>query len=156
VKIAEFTTHATAEQSARWKQVSAAEGFPSVGAWLARAGDAYIKARFKSALPVPLGWARASYFEAVLHDDQKHRVRGWLSRPFGIFRGDSRGRAPKCELFSLTYIPTGRLLATCRTMRDAKVLASELARIWVRWDGSGGDEPPAAKDSAPVVERFQV
>ncbi|MFL6260634.1 MAG: hypothetical protein ACJ76Y_13045 [Thermoanaerobaculia bacterium] len=47
-------------------------------------------------------------------------------------------------------MPQARVLATLRTFAHCKALASELARLWVRW---GGSEP--TEDPAPLLQRFQ-
>src|SRR4029077_9491622 len=91
VKVATFTVHATVEQSARWKQAAQAEGFPSAGAWLARAADAYLKVRAKAGLPLPLAWRIGMRFIVRLMDGREVEVRGVASPPFAIFRGTSYG-----------------------------------------------------------------
>ena len=52
--------------------------------------------------------------------------------------------------YTLVYLPCQRIVATFRTARHCKALASELARLWVRW---GGSEP--AEDPAPVLDRHR-
>lgn len=44
VKVATFTFRASLA-SERWKRAADAEGFPSAGAWLSEAADAYLKVR---------------------------------------------------------------------------------------------------------------
>ena len=65
LKVATFTVHADARQSARWKQAAEGEGFPSVGAWLAGAADAYLKAEpgqaYRSLLHGGWGVSRLSW-----------------------------------------------------------------------------------------------
>ena len=53
-------------------------------------------------------------------------------------------------MYSLVYLPTGRPLATLRTYQQCKLLAGELSRMWMKWDGIG--EAPA-EDISPVLER---
>ena len=50
----------------------------------------------------------------------------------------------------LVYLPDGRLLATLRSLKECKALASELARAWIRW---GGKEPPGkpAEDAIKML-----
>jgi hypothetical protein len=55
LRVASFTVGATQEQSIRWKRAAESEGFRSVGAWLAEAADAYLKARARAGLLHPLG-----------------------------------------------------------------------------------------------------
>ena len=54
------------------------------------------------------------------------------------------------DLYTLVYVPALRPIATLRSCRNCKALASELARTWVRWDGA---EP--FQDPAPLLQRFQ-
>lgn len=144
MKTAAFTVRASPQQSARWKQAAQAEGHPSVGSWLAGAADAYLKVRAKAGLPVPLAWRLGRY---VLDGRE---VQGKVSHPFGVFP------LPGCnrQLRQLVYLPTGRVLATLRSSRNCKALASELARTWMQWDGQGGREPPG-EDTGPILDRFQ-
>ena len=145
MKVATFTVHATAAQSARWKQAAEGEGYPSVGAWLAAAADAYLKARARAGMPIPLTW-RKGHFRVDLQDGQAE-VPGFISMPFGAFRGTALGRGVQaCKRYTLVYIPSGRILATVRTYVQCKSLAAELARLWVRGDGS---EPSG--NHAPVL-----
>ncbi len=84
-------------------------------------------------------------------DGTEPELPGWVAEPFGYFRGDAAGPGYHgCHIYSLVYIPDGRLLATFRRAALCRSLASELARLWVRW---GGREP--AEDPAPIVNRFQ-
>jgi hypothetical protein len=145
VKTASFTVHATALQSARWKQAAEGEGFPSVGAWLAGAADAYLKVRARAGLPVPLAW-RKGVFRVILEDGETATVRGHVSPPFGTFAGTPAelARYPGRKQFTLVYIPTRRVLATLRSFAHCKALAGELARLWYRGDGT----EPSGKNSA--------
>jgi hypothetical protein len=153
LKVASFTVHATAEQSVRWKRAAEAEGFASAGAWLAGAADAYLKVRARAGLPVPLSWRRFGRYRVVLMDGREVRLPGRVSPPFGIFRGTAEGAGrPGCGRHTLVYLPSGRIVATLGTERDCKALAAELARVWVRWDGQGG-EP--SRDAGPILERHQ-
>jgi hypothetical protein len=151
LKVAAFTVRADAHQSARWKQAAEGEGFHSVGGWLAAAADAYLKVRARAGVPVPLAWRRG-LLRVKLEDGEVVLVRGHLSPPFGAFAGTPgeparyRGR----KRFTLVYVPSGRFLATLRSFAHCKALASELARLWVRW---GGKEP--SEDPAPLLQRFQ-
>jgi hypothetical protein len=149
VKVAEFTVRATMAQSARWKQAAAAEGHSSVGAWLSGAADAYLRQQTLAGRPRPLAWRRAT-FRAIL-DAGSANVRGHVSPPFAFYRGDSSRQHDRACHHSLTYLPTGRILATLPTARDCRALASELARLWIRGDGSEPDqaEPVRALLSVP-------
>jgi hypothetical protein len=148
LKVASFTVHGTAAQSARWKQAAEAEGFRSVGTWLAAAADAYLKVRAKAGIPVPLAW-RKGLLRIKLEDGEMVLVRGYLSPPFGAFYGTPAG-VPSymgAHRYTLVYQPSGRVLATVRTYREAQAIAAELARLWYRGDGS---EP--AGDPASVIK----
>jgi hypothetical protein len=146
VKVATFTVHATAEQSRRWKIAAEGEGFPSAGAWLACAADAYLKARARAGLPVPLAWRKATF--RVDLESGEALVRGHVSPPFGVFYGTPAGVPTYLggKRQTLVYMPSKRILATLRTFAEAKVLAAELARLWYRGDGA---EPSG--NAAPVL-----
>jgi hypothetical protein len=70
----------------------------------------------------------------------------------GLFHGSEAGPIPhgSTHRYTLVYLPSGRPVATFRSARHCKSLASELARLWVRW---GGSEP--TEDPAPLLQRFQ-
>ena len=140
MKVATFTVHATATQSARWKQAAQAEGFPSVGAWAGGAIDAYLKARATAGKPLPLAWRISLPFRVILMDGSEIPVRGSVSEPFGIFQGTTLGPDGN-KLRTLVYLPTRRVVATMKSSRECKALASELARFWVRWEGSEDSTP---------------
>lgn len=153
MKVASFTVKATAGQSARWKQTAEAEGYASVGAWASRALDAYLKQRLAAGAPVPLSWSWGQV-RAVLQDGTAHEVRGWIAPPFGFYRGSAAGKIPRgTKAFTLVYLPSGRLLGTFKYAAHCKALASDLARVWVRWDGTGA-EPPS-QDPGPIVAQHR-
>jgi hypothetical protein len=131
VKVASFTVHASADQSARWKRAAEAEGFASVGTWASRALDAHLKLRLAAGAPVPLAWAKGRF--SALLDGTPRELRGWVAPPFGFFRGNAAGpKAVGAHLYTLAYLPSGRLLGTFRYAAHCKALASDLARVWVR------------------------
>lgn len=143
MKVASFTVHASATQSTRWKQVSEAEGFPSVGKCLAGAADAYLKMRAKAGLPVPLAW-RSGHFLVDMEAGET-KVKGYLSPPFGAFCGTPASQ-PKYlggRRYTLVYVPSRRILATVASLAHCRSLASELARLWVRGDGTEPSGDPA-------------
>jgi hypothetical protein len=143
MKVAAFTVRGTVAQSARWKQAAEAEGHSSVGAWLARAADGYIRAATLTGRPRPLAWHKAA-FRAVLESGPA-MVRGQISPPFASYRGNRADHWRGAHSHVLVILSTGRILATLPTARDCKALASELARLWVRWDGSEPDESQKAQ-----------
>jgi hypothetical protein len=144
MKTASFTVHATMQQSIRWKQAAEGEGFPSVGAWLAGAADAYLKIRARAGVPVPLAW-REGLLRVKLEDGELVLVRGHLSPPFGVFAGTpgEPARYHGRKRFTLVYVPSGRFLATLASYAHCKALAGELARLWYRGEGSEPSGNPA-------------
>jgi hypothetical protein len=144
VKVATFTVHADARQSARWKQAAEGEAFSSVGGWLAAAADAYLKARARAGMPIPLAWRRGR-FRVELQGGEVVEIYGQISPPFGSFCGTSDGPASYTgrHRHTLVYVPSGRILATLRTYAQSRALAAELARLWIRGDGSEPSGNPA-------------
>jgi hypothetical protein len=143
VKFTSFTVRATLEQSRRWKMASDGEGCASVGSWLALAADAHLQHRIRAGRPLPLAW-RVGRVPVELKDGSKVTLPGFVSPPFGAFRGSVSGPRPEgCHTYSLVHLSTGRVIATFRTYKQCKALASELAPLLIR------DE----QASASVVER---
>jgi hypothetical protein len=144
LKTASFTVRATERQSLRWNRAAEAEGHRSVGGWLAEAADRHLDALQRAGKPLPLAWGRGR-FRVRLEDGRELEVPGWMARPFGIFRGTDAGPGYHgCHLYTLAHLPTLRLVATFRTARHCRTLASELARLWVRWGGREPAEDPGA------------
>jgi len=130
VAVASFTVRATMDQSVRWKRAAEGDGHRSVGAWLADAADAYLRARLRGGGPVPLAW-HYGYVRVVLADGSAVQVRAMVSPPFATFQGTGEG--PDGNKYrTLVYIPTGQVIATLRSAGQAKQLAAELAPIWLR------------------------
>jgi hypothetical protein len=151
MKTTQFNVRASERQSARWKQAAEAHGHASVGTWLAEAADRHLDALQRAGRPLPLAWGKGR-FRVRLEDGTELEVRGWIARPFGLFHGTPEGPLGhgSTHYYTLVYLPSLRLLATFRSAAHCKALASELARVWVRW---GGQEP--AEDPAPLLQRFQ-
>src|SRR5215218_9598262 len=119
------------KQSLRWKRAADAEGYASVGGWLAEAADRHLDALQRAGKPLPLAWGKGR-FKVRLEDGIEVELPGWVARPFGIFRGTALGPSYHgCHLYTLAHLPSLKLLATFRTARHGKVLASELSRLWV-------------------------
>jgi len=151
LKTAAFTVRATEGQSLRWKRAAEAAGHISVGTWAADALDKHLDTVIRAGRPIPLGWTRYGVFKVRLVDGREIQVTGRTSPPFGILRGDASGPLAKgCQHHSLVFIPGARVLATMRKEAHCKALASELARLWVRW---GGSEP--AEDPGAVIDRHR-
>jgi hypothetical protein len=144
VKLASFTVHADVRQSARWKQAAEGEGFPSVGGWLAVAADRHLQAVARSGRPIPLAWRRGS-FSVRLDGGELVPVKGHVSPPFGSFAGTEEGPASYCgrHRHVLVYLADSRVIATLRSFRDCKILASEIAPALIR-----GELP----DPAPIIK----
>jgi hypothetical protein len=150
LKVATFTVRANAHQSARWKQAAEAEGFHSVGSWAGGALDAYLRARVKAGLPLPLVWHRGR-FQVRLEDGAEPEVPGWIARPFGHYSGTDTGpRYSGCHLHTLVYLPARRIVATFRYARHCRALAAELAGVWARSGGEGEDIR-----AGPLIDRHQ-
>ena len=130
LKVASFTVGATLEQSIRWKRAAASEGFRSVGVWLSRAADAYLRVRAKAGLPTPLSWHLGAFL-VVLMDGREVEVRGMISPPFGTFQGTCAGPDGN-NRYTLAHLPGRRIVATLKTARQARALASELAPVYAR------------------------
>jgi hypothetical protein len=146
VKTASFHVRATMAQSVRWKQAAEREGHASVGSWLADAADRHLDAIRRAGKP----WHGAKDGSAWL-EGREAELPGFVSPPFGVFRGTAVGQGiAGCHRYTLVYVPQERILATFRTSAQCRLLASELARLWVRW---GGSEP--TEDPAPLLQRFR-
>lgn len=146
LRVATFTVHATAAQSARWKRAADNEGFQSAGSWLAQAADAFLQIRSRQGAPVPLSWHQGR-FSVVLMTGKRIEVTGMHSPPFGIYQGGTEGRN-RNKPRTLVYLPTGRIVATLRRAAQCRTLASELARLWVRWE-----EGEPVEGSTPAFKR---
>jgi hypothetical protein len=129
VKTVQYNCRGSEEQARRWQRACEADGFRSVGAWLAYAADAFLKARARAALPVPLAWSLGSF--SVVLDGIERVLRGWLSPPFYIFRGNSAGPSYQGRhLYTLCY--GSRIVATLKSAAQARRLASEMAPVILR------------------------
>ncbi len=148
--VSAFTVKATERQSARWKRAADSEGHRSVGTWIAEALDRHLDALQRAGRPIPLGWRRSATFAARFVTGETVTVRGSISLPFGYYRGTDALADRYNDFYTLVYIPSGRIIATLRSAAQCKTLAADLARLWVRGDGS---EP--AEDPGPLLQRFQ-
>jgi hypothetical protein len=129
VKAVQYNCRGSEEQAHRWQRACEADNFRSVGAWLAWAADNFLKSRARAALPVPLAWSLGSF--PVILDGVELQIRGWLSPPFYVFRGDARGRSYHGRhLYTLCHL--SRVVATLKTFQQCKRLASEMAPVIFR------------------------
>jgi hypothetical protein len=150
VKTASYTVRATTAQAAAWNRAAESEGHRSAGTWLAEAADRHLDAVQRAGKPLALAWRKGRFRVAL--EGREAEVQGQMSPPFGIYHGTPSGPIPhgSTKYQSLVYLPAGRIVATFRYAHHCKSLASELARLWVRW---GGREP--AEDPAPLIERHR-
>jgi len=130
VRTVAFTVRGTMAQGIRWKQAADADGHLAVGNWLAEAADAYLKARARAGRPLPLAW-RQGRFRVLLAGGGEVEVRGMVSPPFGTFRGTADG-PNRSKVRTLVHVPSRQVVATLRSARQCKALASELAPVWLR------------------------
>ncbi len=89
-----------------------------------------------------MAWHLGS-FTARLMDGREVHLRGVVSPPFGVFRGTFHG-PDRNKLRTLVHLPSGRIIATLKSSRQCRALASEIAPSLLR-----GELP----DLLPVVER---
>lgn len=149
LKVATFTVRASMPQSIAWKRGAESEGFPSVGAWIAGAVDAYLKARTRAGRPLPLAWRRG-WFPVTLESGAEVTMRGTVSPPFGAFRGTDSGRSVRgSKVFSLVHLKSRRIIATVRTYGQCQALASELAPLLLR-DEAGAFRLAAQREKESV------
>jgi hypothetical protein len=136
-------------QGIAWKRSADAEDHASVGSWLAEAADRHLEAVRRSGKPLALAWRKGRFRVAL--EGGAAEIPGFVSPPFGVFRGTAVGRGIMgCHRYTLVYVPRARILATFRTSARCRLLASELSRLWVQW---GGQEP--SEDPALLLQRFQ-
>jgi hypothetical protein len=109
-----FTVDADRERAELWR-VAAAERCMSVPSWLADTADAHLRELARTGRAVPLSWHPGRFLVRLTDTTRSPwvgvdvEVPGLVSRPFGIYRGTSRGvGAPGSGSHTLTHIPTGR------------------------------------------------
>ena len=134
MKRASFSVNASEPQALRWRRAAEADGHRAVGTWLAEAADAFLKARARAGRPIPLAWHLGT-FHVALADGTAVQVRGMISPPFATFQGSGKGPNGNKQR-TLIYIPSGQVIATLRSARQAKALASELAPVYARDDAA--------------------
>ena len=147
LKTASFSIRATERQSLRWKRSAELAGHRSVGTWAAEALDKHLDAVARAGRPIPLGWRRRAVFAVQLASGET-RIAGSVSVPFAYYRGTDAGADRYSDFYTLVLTPPGRIIATLRSAAQARALASDLAREWIR---HGGEEPETR--AGPIVER---
>lgn len=109
-------------------------------------------------IPTPLAWKRGTFkvwiSESHREKDLKEiEVEGPTSGPFGIFRGDSRGPAPKDRpYFSVIHIPTGRSLSLPGRRRECEAFAAEVSPLQIPWQET---DPYKVILGSPDQQKFQ-
>ena len=134
-----FTVDADRERADLWRE-AAAERRISVSSWLADTADAHLRELARTGRATPLLWDR-DRFLVRLTDTSRNpsvaadvEVPGYVSRPFGIFRGTARGvGAPGSGTHTLAHLPTHRTIATLSLRKSCMALAAELAGLEIDW-----------------------
>ena len=161
-----YTVPASQEQGERWEAAAAIQGERNVGTWLAVTADAHLRELARSGRATPLPWFR-DRFSVTITDTSRRpevvadvEVRGFVSGPFGVFRGSGRGAgAPGSGEHSLAHLPTRRVIATLPLRKSCMALAAELATLRIDWQETDpekvlGEAPDRGKVQA-VVRLFE-
>ena len=110
----------------------------------------------------PLAWKSATFRVLIAENNRREElheidVRGPVSGPFAIFRGDGRGPAPSGEsFFSLIHLPTGRVMITLRLRRECMAMASELAILRVNWRETDPEKVVGEAPDRPKVQEIHA
>src|SRR6476661_1966385 len=138
-KAVSFTVDADREQAERWREAAAERCMP-VASWLADTADAQLRERARSGRATPLLWDRGCFLVRLTDTSQRPEVvadvevPGLISRPFGIYRGTTRGvGAPGSGTHTLAHLPTRRTIATLPLRKSCMALAAELAGLEIDW-----------------------
>ncbi len=135
-----YTVTARRDQAERWEAAASADGLRGVGSWLAETADTALRERAQTGRPPALPWLqdrfRVTVTDTTARPEVAHEieVRGMVSGPFGIFRGDGGGVGePGCSRYSLVHRPTRRVIVTLPLRKSCMALAAELAVLRVDW-----------------------
>ncbi|HEY2293073.1 MAG TPA: hypothetical protein VGM86_20400 [Thermoanaerobaculia bacterium] len=138
-KAESYTVDANHVQADLWRE-AAAERCMSVPSWLADTADAHLRERARTGQATPLSW-HSDRFLVRLTDTSRCpsvaadvEVPGLISRPFGIYRGTTRGLGePGSGTHTLAHLPTRRTIATLPLRKSCMALAAELAGLEIDW-----------------------
>jgi hypothetical protein len=154
-----YTVNANYEQADQWG-AAAAERCMSVSSWLADTADAYLRDRAKTGQATPLLWDRYRFLVRLTDTSRNPAVSsdvevpGFVSGPFGIFRGTARGvGAPGSGDHTLAHLPTRWVIATLTLRKSCMALAAELAVLRVDWQET---VPKRVLVGAPDQEKVQA
>jgi hypothetical protein len=138
-KAVSYTVEADREQADRWGEAAAERCLP-VASWLADTADAHLRERARTGRAMPLLWDRGRFLVTMTDTSRcpaiaaDVEVPGFVSGPFGIFRGSGRGvGSPGCGEHSLAHLPTARTIATLSLRKSCMALAAELAGLEIDW-----------------------
>jgi hypothetical protein len=134
-----FAVDADRERAELWR-VAAAERCMSVPSWLADTADVHLRERARSGRATPLSWHPGRFLVRLTDTTRSPSVAadvevpGLISRPFGIYRGTTRGvGAPGSGTHTLAHLPTRRTIATLPLRKSCMALAAELAGLEIDW-----------------------
>jgi hypothetical protein len=141
-----FTVDADPERAELWR-VAAAERCMSVPSWLADTADAHLRELARSGRARPLLWDRGRFLVRLTDTSRSPSVAadvevpGLISRPFGIYRGTTRGGgAPGSGTHTLAHLPTHRTIATLPLRKSCMALAAELAGLEIDWQETDAEK----------------
>jgi hypothetical protein len=134
-----YTVEVTRERAERW-EAAAVERCMAVPSWLADTADAHVRELARSGRATPLLWDRGRFLVRLTDTSRRPEVvadvevPGFVSGPFGIFRGSGRGAgAPGSGEHSLAHLSTRRIIATLPLRKSCMALAAELAALRIDW-----------------------
>jgi hypothetical protein len=154
-----YTVEVTRERAERW-EAAATERCMAVSSWLAETADAHVRELARSGRATPLLWDRRRFLVRVTDTSRRPEivadaeVPGFVSGPFGTFRGSGRGTgAPGSGEHSLAHLPTRRIIATLPLRKSCMALAAELAVLRIDWQET---DPERVLAGAPDQEKVQA
>jgi len=134
-----FTVDASRERAELWRE-AAAERCMSVPSWLADTADVHLRELARTGRATPLSWHPGRFLVRLTDTSRSTSVAadvevpGLISRPFGIYRGTTRGvGAPGSGTHTLAHLPTRRTIATLPLRKSCMALAAELAVLEIDW-----------------------